>query len=80
MIRSCCAEHFTADRDGGAHETIAFTIGHCERCGRALVHARTPYGPAAGTVHAISAEKHAQLLEGNEVDLDIFRRRFLEER
>jgi hypothetical protein len=75
----CCARHFEIDRPGGAHESMTFTIGHCGRCGQTLVHVATPYGPPAGSVHPITAEKHGQLVEGSEVDLEIFRERWLRE-
>lgn len=77
MTGGCCAKEFVKDRDGGAVDTIRFTIGHCGQCDRKLVHVRTPYGPDEGTVHELTGEKHAQLLDGTDVDFQIFREKWL---
>ena len=76
-VRDCCTGSFEADRPAGKTETISFTIGHCARCAGKLLHVRTPYGPTHGTVHALSEEKHAQLMEGTDVDLELFREKWL---
>lgn len=75
-----CAHRFEVDRDGGAHETLRFTIGHCGACESPLLHVFTPYGPRDGSMHPLTPDKHAQLLEGTDVDLEIFRTRWLEDR
>jgi len=80
VTRPCCARQFAADRDGGELDAVAFTVGRCRGCGQTLVRVRSPYGPPEGSVHAITAEKHGQLVEGGDVDLEIFRRKWLEDR
>lgn len=65
------------DRDAGAHDSVEFAVGRCARCGQTLVHLWTPYGPKEGSIHPITGEKHGQLVEGSEADLEIFRERWL---
>ena len=75
-----CAHRFAADRDGGMHETLRFTIGRCASCEVPLLHVVTPYGPREGSLHPLTPDKHAQLVEGTYVDLELFRTRWLEGR
>lgn len=75
-----CDHRFETDRDGGSHDTLRFTVGHCGACREPLLHVATPYGPRAGSLHPLTPDKHAQLLEGTDVDLEIFRTRWLEGR
>lgn len=76
-LKPCCQREFVKDRDVGEVESVELTIGRCAHCRQTLVLTWTPYGPKEGSIHPITAEKHGQLVEGSEADLEIFREKWL---